>query len=141
MALVVRGVLQRRGHDARRQAERRVVGGGQRLVIVFHADHGSDRAEDLFAVDTHRVVRVGEQRRRQVVARRVALHAVAAGGQGGAFAAADVQVLQVLRKLALVDDRADVGAGLARIVDLQRLHTLDHRGDEAVMDACGDDDA
>ena len=63
------------------KAELGVVGDRQRLVVVLHADHARDRAEDLLAGDAHRVRRVGEQRRREVVAVRRALQALAAADE------------------------------------------------------------
>ncbi len=68
MALEMRRVLERRRDDAGAQPERRVVGERQRLVVVLRANHRRHRAEDLLARDAHRVGRVGEQRRREIVA-------------------------------------------------------------------------
>ena len=66
------GVFQARGADAGRQAELRVVGDRQRLVVVLRADHGRHRPEDLLAGDAHLVAHLGEQGRRQIEAGRVA---------------------------------------------------------------------
>ena len=55
---------------------------------------------------------LGEQRRRQIEAGRFALQQLAAGDELGALLLADLDVLQVLVELALVDDRADLRAGL-----------------------------
>src|SRR3569832_1802114 len=142
--LEVRRVFQRRRRDAGRQAELGVVGERQRLVVVLGADHAHHRPEDLLAVDAHARLRFREEGRREIEARRargVLLDALATGHQLRALALADRQVLEVLVQLAFVDHRADVGAGLARNVDLQRLHLGDHRLDEAVVDAGGDDHA
>ena len=128
-------------HDAGRQAELGVVGERERLVVVLRADHARDRAEDLLAVDAHRVRRLGEERGRQVVAVGRALQPLAADDELRALALADLEVLQVLLELALVDDRPDVGAGEQRVVDAQRRELVGHRRDEAVVDAVGDDEA
>ena len=55
---------------------------------------------------------LGEQRRRQIEAGRVAVQQLAAGDELGALVLADLDVRQVLVELALVDDRADLRAGL-----------------------------
>ena len=91
----------------------------QRLVVVLDADHRRDRPEDLLADDAHRVGGLGEQRRLQVEAGRFAVQPLAAEGELGALLTADVDVALVLVELALVDHRADLGAGLQRIVDDQ----------------------
>ena len=52
-----------------------------------------------------------------------------------AFVLADLDVGEVLLELALVDDRADLRAGLQRVVDDESLHALGQRVDEAVVDA------
>ncbi|NRP23209.1 hypothetical protein LPJGGPFB_06479 [Ensifer adhaerens] len=139
IALEMRRVFQAGGGDARRQAERRVVGNGKRLVIVLHPDHRSDRSEDLFLADAHLVGRLGKQRRLQVEAGRVALQEFAAEGEFRAFLFADGDIVGVLVELALVDHRADMRAGLQGIVDNQTLHALAHRLNEAVMDAFSHD--
>ena len=69
----------------------------------------------------------------------LALEHFAAGDQLRAFLLADADVVEVLLELRLVDDRADVGAGLERIVDLELGQPLGQRGDESVVDALADD--
>ncbi len=64
----MRGMFQAGRADARRQAERRVVGGGKRLVVVLHPHDAGDRPENLLAVDAHRSGGLGEKRRLQVEA-------------------------------------------------------------------------
>src|SRR5262245_10531438 len=51
VSLEVARVLQRGRDDAGRQAERRVVGDGERLVVSADFDDRGDRSEDLLAVD------------------------------------------------------------------------------------------
>ena len=99
------------------------------------------RPEDFLAGDAHLVGRFGEQRRLQVVARRLALQQFAAGGELGAFLLADLDVVGVLLELARIDHRADLDALLQRIADLEVAHALGQRLDELVVDAFGDDDA
>src|SRR5579871_1733479 len=96
IALEVRGVFEARRADARGQAERRIVGDGEGLVIVLDADHARDRAEDLLAVDAHLRPGLGEQRRLQVEAGRRALEPLAAKGEPGALLLADLDVAFVL---------------------------------------------
>ena len=81
------------------------------------------------------VGRLGEQRRLQVEAGRLAVQPLAAEGELGALVAADPDILLVLVELALVDHRADLRAVLQRIVDDQVLELLGHRRDELVVDA------
>ena len=135
VALEVRRVFQARRADAGRQAELGVVGDRQRLVVVLDADDVGDRPEDLLARDAHLVGRLGEQRRLQVEAGRLAVEQLAAPGELGALVLGDLDVLQVLVELALVDDRADMRAGLERVVDDEALQALGQRLDEAVVDA------
>jgi len=59
--------------------------------------------------------------------------------QLGAFGRGDRHVLEVLRELLIVDHGTDVGALLAPVVELQRLHLFRHCSDEAVVDAFSDD--
>ena len=59
----------------------------------------------------------------------------------GALVLADLDIAQILVELALVDHRADMRAGLQRVVDRQALQPLGQRVDEAVVDALGDDQA
>ena len=92
----------------------------ERLVVVLDADDGGDRAENLLAGDAHVVVDLGEQRGLQIVAGRVAVETLAAPIELGALVLADRDVAQVLVELALVDHRADMGAGLQRVVDHER---------------------
>src|SRR5258706_5070545 len=119
IALEVLGMLERGGGDARGQAEGRVVRDRERLLVVLHADHRGDRAEDLLAIDRHARLRVHEERRLEVVPLGRALQALAARGELRALLLAELDVLQVLLELARVDDRADVGAFFQGVVDLQ----------------------
>ena len=118
-----------------------VVRDRKRLVVVLDPDHRGDRAEHLLAVDPHLVGGVGDQGRLQVVALGLALQPLAAEGQLAAFLPADLEIAQVLVELLLVDHRADLGAGLERVVDLELLHAFDHPRDEAVVDGLGHDQA
>ncbi|TWA49151.1 hypothetical protein FB005_101545 [Sinorhizobium medicae] len=61
IALEVRRVFQAGGGDTRRQTEGRVIGDGQRFIVIPDADDGCDRSEDFLAGDTHIVRRLGEQ--------------------------------------------------------------------------------
>jgi hypothetical protein len=54
-----------------------------------------------------------------------------------ALAPRNVEIREVLLELLVVDHRPDVRAGLERVIDPQRLHLLDHRLYEAVVDAFG----
>ncbi len=58
-----------------------------------------------------------------------------------ALVAADADIVDVLVELLLVDDRADLRALLHGIVDVQALHALHQRADEAVVDALRHDEA
>src|SRR5438552_18334669 len=51
----VAGMFERAGTDARREAEDRVVGDRQRLIIGIDLDHRGDRSDDLLVVDAHLV--------------------------------------------------------------------------------------
>src|SRR4051795_12984147 len=109
--------LERCREDARGKAEVRVVGDAQGLVIGIDLDDGGDRAEYLFPVDAHAVARVHEQRRRQIVALSVAVEKLAAPGEFGSLLAPYVEIFEILRELALVDDRADLRSLLEGVVD------------------------
>lgn len=135
------GVFQRGGADTGGQAELGVVGHGQRLVIILDLHHVGHRAEDFLAADAHVRVAVDEQRRRQEVAVGAAGHLLTATGQARALLLADLDVAQVLLQLGLGHHRADVDALLQRRADLDLADALDHRLDETVVDAFGDDDA
>ncbi|MNZ78403.1 hypothetical protein D3C78_969720 [compost metagenome] len=141
----MRGVFQAGGRDARRQAERRVVGHGQSLFIALDAQHADHGAEDLFAVDAHAGFGVDEQRGRHVeavlAAARVAGQARAARGQPGAFGLGDFHIGQVLLELGLADHGADVGARGARVADLDVGHARLQGLDEGRVDSVGHDQA
>src|SRR5687768_876408 len=109
--------------------------------MAAHSDHGRHRTENLLAIYPDLWRAVGEERGRPVVAVGVALEALAAASEPGAFLAADLDVLQVLVELPLIDDGADLGALLERVVDDQRLHARDHRVHEAIVDAFGDNES
>src|SRR5690606_19538065 len=141
VALELRGVLQRRGAYARRQAEFGVVGQFQRMFERVGWNDGGHRAEDLFAADAQAVVAIDGQRRIHVVAIGCTLDALAAISKPGAFVAADLYVLQVLLELAVVYHRADVGARQQRIVDLEGFQAFLHGLDKARIDALLHDQA
>src|SRR5260370_33561008 len=130
MALEVAGVLERARHNAGAETERRVVGDGERLVVVVGADHRGDGPEDLLAVDAHRVVSLREQRRREIIAGLLAVETLAAPGARGTFLLADTDVVDALIELGLTDDRADIGPRGERVVDLQAFDLVDDRADE-----------
>ena len=140
IALEVLGVLERGRRNARRQAVGRVVRQRERLVVVLHPDDRSHRPEDLVAIDGHLRGGVHEERRLEIEAFGPALEALAARGELRAFLASELDVAQVLLELLLVDDGADVGALLQRVVDLQLFHLLNQRRNEAVVDSSRDDE-
>src|SRR5882757_7724215 len=96
VALVVRGVFQAGGADAGGETELGVVGDRQRLVVVLGADDRGDRSKNLLTRDAHIVVGLGEQRRLEVMAGRLALEQLAAPGELGAFVLADLDITQIL---------------------------------------------
>jgi hypothetical protein len=113
----MRRMLERARRDAGGQSERGVVGDRERFVVVLHAHDACNGAEHFLAVDAHRRRRFGDERGRHVEAFGPALQSLAARGNLAAFRLRDLDVLEVLVELALIDDGADVGAGLERIVD------------------------
>src|SRR3546814_17068047 len=107
-------MLQALRADARRQAERRIVRDGKRLVIAFHADHRGDGAEYLFAADAHLVGAFGEERRLQIEAGRFAGQPLAAEDEVRALFAADIEVALLLGALAFVVDSSRTRVGLGK---------------------------
>src|SRR5690606_12470611 len=105
------------------------------------ADDRGHRPENLLAIDAHVVRGLGEQRRLQIEARRLAVETFAAIDEVGAFLAADLEIFLVLFELLLVDYGADMGALLERVVDDEALHLFDHGVDETVVDSFGHDKA
>ena len=140
MLFEVRRVFQRRSANARRQTELGVVGDVQRFGIVFRADHARDRAEDFLAVDRHHWGRLGDERGLLIEAFGRTLEQLSAE-DAAALLRRDADVLEVARELARIDDRADVGAGRERVVDLQRLDLVDDGSDKTIVNTGGDDHA
>src|SRR6516164_8132012 len=141
IALEVGGVFEAGRADARSQAEWRVVGDRERLVIVLHLDDARDRPENFLPIDAHLGLGVGEERRLQIKAGGCALQPLATESEPSPLLLADSDVALVLIKLALVDDRTDVGAVAKRIIDDQAPEPLRQRRHELVVDARCDDDA
>ncbi len=139
IAFEVAGVFQAGGADAAGQAELGVVRGNQCLRIIVDANHGRDRPKDFLARDPHRVDHVGEQRRLQIEAGRLAPKALAAEGELCALFPAYREIFQILVELALINHRTDVGAGLDCIIDLEVTQSFDQCGDELIVNALGDD--
>ena len=106
-------VLEARRADAGGEAERRVVGDRQRRVVVRARARTAATGPKISSRAMRMSLRdVGEERRRDVEARRVARRARSPpNARRRALLAADVDVRQVLVELALVDGRADVRAG------------------------------
>src|SRR5439155_7694067 len=117
------------------------IGDAQRLVIGLDLDDRRDRREDLLAIDAHVVPGANEQRRRQIVALGVAVEELAAPGKLGIFLAPDVEIFEVLGKLALIDNRSNLSPILERMIDLERLDRGDNLVDKGIMDLFPDDEA
>ena len=141
IALEVARILQARRADAGRKAELGIVRDIERLVVVLRAGHRGDGAKNLLPGDPHPVVDIGEKRRRHVETWTVAVEKFAAGDERRALVLTDLEIGQVLVELALIDDRADMGARLERVVDDEPLHALRDRIDEAVVNAARHDQA
>src|SRR5205823_13573181 len=110
-------VLERSRADAGREAHLGVVRPGERLLVVLRAQHADHRPENLLAIDAHAGRRIGEKRRHHEIAGLallIALHTVPSIRQAPALFLPDGAVVQVLRKLALIDYRTYVGALLPR---------------------------
>jgi hypothetical protein len=112
-----------------------VVRGRQRFGIILDPDDRRHRPKDFLARDPHLVAHVGEQCRLQIEAGRLAVEALAAEGELGAFILADADIFEILIQLALIDDGADIGTGLHRVIDLQAAHPLGQGLDEFVVNA------
>ena len=96
-----------------------------RVVDVVEGDDREHRAEDLLLRDAHVVVDAGEHRRLHVPALVEPGGAtVAADDDLGALFLAERDVLLDPLLLALGDERADLGGGIARVADRQ---AADHR--------------
>ena len=124
-----------------REAERRVVGGGERLVVVPGAQERHHRAEDLLARDAHLVVHVLEDRRLDVEAVLRGRLALAAGHQAGTLLLADRDVVEVGLELGRVDGRADLGRLVEGVSDHQRRRPREEGVAKPAVDARRDDHA
>src|SRR3984957_19102048 len=140
MRLKVPGVLQRGRADAGRESEVGVVGDGQRFVVVPYPDYRGDRAENLFPIDLHPIVRVGEQGRRQVEAGRVALENFTTD-ETRTFATANAEIAKIGIELPLIDGRTYIGTRLESVTDVELGHSRLHGADETVVDVVGDNQA
>src|SRR5437762_7903690 len=85
-SLEMRGVLQGRGANARRQTELRVIGQHQPVLVVRGRDRASDGPGDLFTRYAHVGGGIGEKSGRQVVPRVPTLQQFAPANQAGALA-------------------------------------------------------
>ena len=121
------------------EAEGSIVGEGDGLVEVLHAEEHGDGAEELFAIDGGGAGHAGEDGGLEVVA--FADHALAAGEDACAGACRGLHL-----GLQLVDDArrcegADVGVILHGVADAHGLHAGDEARFEGVVDLVGDDEA
>ncbi|MNQ30891.1 hypothetical protein D3C85_442490 [compost metagenome] len=139
--LEVAGVLQRLGDDARRQAELAAVGDLQSRFVVLDADGRGDRAEDLFSVDAHGRISVGDQGRLDVPAGRLPRQALAARDDLPSLEGGEFHIAIGGLALILADGRADLGVRIEGVADPQGSDLLRQSGDEAVMDAVLHDQA
>src|SRR5450830_490293 len=125
--------------DGARQAVDGVVCDRDGFLLALERDHDQHGPEDLLLGDAHRVVDVHEDRGLVVVA--VALQAMPAGGERGAFVAADLHVLLDGRELLLVDQRAHLAVLVERRAHLDRHGPAYELSDEAVVDGALHDEA
>ena len=94
-----------------------VVGDCDRLLVIPDSDHPRNRTKDFLACNLHAVVDLGEQGRLQIEARIVAIEDLSAPMELRTLVLANRDVSQVLIKLALIDNRSDMGTGLQGIVN------------------------
>src|SRR5262249_13291777 len=125
--------------DRRREAVLHAVRGGDGLLERLDGDERGRRPEEPLLRDAHLRLDVREHGRPVVEA--VALDALAAGEQLGAFVAADAGVRVDLLYGRLVDDRPDVRVVLPRRTYPHRLRTRDELGLELVVGAALHDHA
>src|SRR5471032_1788476 len=125
MPTKMRGVLEGLRDDSRRQTKRRIVRYSQRLVVVAHRYHASNRAEHFVTIKLHGVMAVIEQSRRHAKCALGPREMFAAEHQSRAFAFAYIDVAKILFKLAAVDNRAHLHAVVQRA---SYLHTAQFRG-------------
>ena len=108
--------LTSRVQSAGREAVRRVVGDGDRLVLVVELGHGQDRPEDLLARDAHRVGDAVEDRRRDVgAARSPRGHARRRRTTVAPSARPELDVAEDLGELPVVHDRPEPRRGIERL--------------------------
>ena len=112
------------GPDRGGEAEGGGVGATNELFHVGKLQHREHGAEDLLAGDLHLVLHVGEHRRLDEEA--AVAHPLAAGGTGGAFRLARLDVAHDLVELGLVDLRPLLRAGIERIAHASLPALFDH---------------
>ncbi|MNH04336.1 hypothetical protein D3C79_636280 [compost metagenome] len=124
------------GVDRRRQAERRIVGQRQGLLLGVERSGHQDRAENLLAHDAHVVVAVGEDRRLHEEAR--ALDRLATVVQLRPFGLAQLDVLQHPLLLLARHHGADKAVRIQARRDLQGGRVPGQRREELGIDTAFD---
>src|ERR687886_1231519 len=128
------------GPHASRQAVLRVVGDADSVVVIVKRDHNEHGAEDLVLGYPHGVVDVGEDRRLQVPALRLARGPAAAHGDRRTFLSPTGDVALDALPLAFRYQRADLGRGIMRIADSQLGSCLGDRIDDHLVAAAMSED-
>ena len=129
-----------RVHAEAAEAEGGVVGDGDGLVEVVHAEEHGDGAEELFAVDGGGAGDSGEDGGLEVVA--VADHALAAGEDAARRRwMAALTWASSSSRMRGGGEGADVGCVLHGVADFHGFHAGDEAGFEGVVDLFGDEEA
>ena len=109
-ALEMAGIFQACGADAGGKPKFGIVGQCQRFIIITGRDDAGNRPEYFLARDAHGIAGVGKQCRLQIKAGIFAIQAFATKGEFGTILSACIDIINVLIKLFLINNRTDMRA-------------------------------
>ncbi|MNP12288.1 hypothetical protein D3C76_1045150 [compost metagenome] len=114
--------------DQRAQAVIRVVGNGDRFVLITIGDDRQNRAKNLVAGDSHLVIHVGKQRRANKPASLCSVRSsFATRQQPCALLSAFADIALHAKPLLFADHRPHFRCRVARVARFHRRHRLGER--------------